>query len=221
MASVVVGPRECLREIRNRFGWVDPVLLAWAVSVGFAFLTAETLDYDMLKDSLRVLFYATLFELVVEIPNKRADTPNSEQLTIIVIGISIIIVGLIVESFAYAVSGELTPAQLVGLSALNSRVYANYTIHDDMSLVESLRGRDHVTHPYMTVSAIAAFVSPLLLKLWIHLFGVGHVPKLQSTDTYFWLVVLAATTGLVVYYHRRGHQVGAAADESDAENVDS
>lgn len=214
MASVVSGPLDYLSGLKERFAWVDPVVLSWIATVAFAYVSANSLDYEMLEGSLRVLFYATLFELATEIPDQRADTPNLEQLYIVLTGSGVIGIGLLVEAFATSVAGDTTPAQMLALAGLVSRLYANYAT-EELSLRESLFGDDYVSHPFTTVSALVMFAIPLVIKLWTFVAGKDHAPPLDTTDTYFVVVTIAATTGLVAYYLAHGFRWGRR-DDVDA-----
>lgn len=222
MASVVTGPTELLRGLRKRFAWSDPVVAAWAVTLLAAFVSAELLDYDMLVNTMRILFYSTLFELIVEIPDQKADTPNLEQLFVLVSGLGALGIGFTIEMAAVAAAGDMTPAQLLAMAAINSRIYANFSTLD-IRLRDSLRGHDAVSHPYTTVGAAFAFTIPFLLKGWVYIAGKSHAPQVHSADTYFAIVAIAATSALVVYYLGNGLSWGHGdeGDERDAEPAES
>lgn len=201
MASVVTGVRDAIEAVRQRFGWADPVLVAWAVTVGAVLLGAELFnqDYDMLIATLRIIFYFTLFELIIGIPDQQTDTPNTEQLFSLFSALGAGGLGFTIEVAAGALAGDMTASQLLGLGMLNSRIYANYST-TEMTLREAVWGEGPVTHPYMTITALMAVLLPFLLKLFVFLFGKTLAPQVRSPSTFVLVSTTAATTGFVVYY---------------------
>lgn len=225
MASVVTGVRDAIDAVRQRFSWADPVLLAWVITVGAVLLGAEAFDqdYDMLIATLRIIFYFTLFELIIGIPDQQTDTPNTEQLFSLFSALGAGGLGFTIEVAAGAVAGDMTASQLLGLGMLNSRIYANYST-TEMNLREAVWGEGPVTHPYMTVTALMAVVLPFLLKLFVFLFGKGLAPPVRSPSTFVLVSTTAATTGFVVYYLGNGltwgQMTGSDGEGTGSDGVD-
>lgn len=221
MASVVTGVRDLIDRVRRRFGWADPVLLAWALTVGAVVLGAEAFneDYDMLVDTLRIVFYFTLFDLIISIPDEQTDTPNTEQLFSIFSALGAGGLGYSIEVAAAMVAGDMTAAQLLGLGLFNSRLKANYTTTDH-SLTEALFDEGPVTHPYITVLTVTAVTIPFLLKGWVFLFGKANAPQIRSPATFVFVSATAATTGFVVYYLSSGLSWGQLTGEDRADTAD-
>ncbi len=148
MANVVTGVRDAIDAVRQRFAWADPVFLAWVLTVAAVLGSAELFheDYDMLIATMRILFYLTLFDLVIGIPDQRTDTPNTEQLFTILSALGAGGMGYSIEVTAGMVAGDMTAAQLLGMSLVISRTYANYSV-TDRNLKASLFSDDPVTHP--------------------------------------------------------------------------
>lgn len=221
MATVVTGVKGALDAVRKRLGWADPVFLAWVVTVSAVLLSAEAFnqEYDMLIGTLRILFYLTLFDLVIGIPDEQTDTPNTEQVFTILSALGAGGLGYSIEITASIVAGDMTAAQLLGISVLISRIYANYST-TDLSLTESLRGKGPVTHPYVTVFAALAVLLPFGLKLWVFLFGKGLAPDVHSPSTYALVASTAATVAFVTYYLGNGlswgQVTGSEVDDSTA-----
>ena len=216
MATVVTGVRDVVDRVRERFAWVDPVLLAWVGTVGAVLLGAEAFDedYDMLVATLRILFYFTLFEFVIGIPDEQTDTPNTEQLFSLFSALGAGGLGYSIEVAAGLVAGDMTAAQLLGLGLLNSRINANYTT-TELSIRGALFEEGPVTHPYTTVMAATAVTIPLLLKVWVFVFGKAHAPQVRSPATFVLVSTTAATAGLVVYYLGNGLSWGQLTGEAD------
>lgn len=219
MANVVPGFKDSLDALRKRLGWADPVFLAWLLTVGAVLLSAEAFhqEYDMLIATLRILFYLTLFDLVIGIPDEQTDTPNTEQLFTILSALGAGGLGYSIEVTASMVAGDMTAAQLLGVSILISRIYANYST-TDLSLRESLRGKGPVTHPYVTVFAALSILIPFGLKLWVFLFGKALAPDVHSPGTYALVASTAATVAFVTYYLGNGLSWGqvTGSDAADA-----
>ena len=205
MATVVTTLRDVIDSVSRRFSWADPVLLAWGLTVGAVVLGAEAFheDYDMLVDTLRIVFYFTLFELIISIPDEQTDTPNTEQLFSLFSAVGAGGLGYSIEVAAAMVAGDMTAAQLLALGLFNSRLKANYTTTEH-SLTEALFEEGPVTHPYITVLTVTAVTIPFLLKGWVYVFGKAHAPQVRSPATFVLVSATAATTGFVVYYLSSG-----------------
>ncbi|GAB7095615.1 hypothetical protein JCM30237_27690 [Halolamina litorea] len=218
MANVVTGFRDAIDALRQRFTWADPVFLAWAITMSAVLLSAEAFhqEYDMLIATLRILFYLTLFDLVIGIPDEQTDTPNTEQLFTILSALGAGGLGYSIEVTASAVAGDMTAAQLLGLSVFISRVYANYST-TDLTFRESMTGDGPVTHPYITTFAALAIMIPFGLKLWVFLFGKAAAPDVHSPSTYALVAGSAATVAFVSYYLNNGMTWGEATGRDAAE----
>lgn len=222
MASVVTGVRDLIDRVRRRLGWVDPVLLAWALTVGAVLLGAEVFneDYDMLVDTLRIVFYFTLFDLVISIPDEQTETPNTEQLFTLFSALGAGGLGYSIEVAAAMVAGDMTAAQLLGLGLFNSRLKANYTA-TERSLGKALFDEGPVTHPYITVLTVVAVTIPFLLKGWVFVFGKTLAPQIRSPATFVLVSATAATAGFVVYYLGNGLSWGQMTGEAEADAADA
>lgn len=205
MANVVTGVRDAIDAARERVAWADPVLVAWLLTMVAVLGSAELFhqEYDMLIATLRILFYLSLFDLVIGIPDAKTDTPNSEQLFTILSALGAGGLGYSIEVAAGAVAGDMTAAQLLGMSLLLSRMYANYST-TDQSLTESVTGKGPVTHPYITVFATLAILIPFALKLWVFLFGKALAPEIHSPATYALVAGTASTVAFTTYYLGNG-----------------
>lgn len=205
MANVVTGVKDVADATRQRFAWADPVLVAWLLTMAAVLGSAELFhqEYDMLIATLRILFYLTLFDLVIGIPDARTDTPNTEQLFTILSALGVGGLGYSIEVTASMVAGDMTAAQLLGISVFVSRIYANYST-TDQSFAESVTGNGPVTHPYITTFAALSILVPFGLKLWVFLFGKGLAPAVHSPSTYALVAGSAATVAFVSYYLGNG-----------------
>ena len=219
MANVVTGFQDALDALRQRFTWADPVFLAWVLTMAAVLGSAELFhqEYDMLIATLRILFYLTLFDLVIGIPDERTDTPNTEQLFTILSALGAGGLGYSIEVTAGMVAGDMTAAQLLGMSVFLSRVYANYST-TDQSLAAAITGDGPVTHPYITVFATLAVLLPFGLKLWVFLFGKALAPPVHSPSTYALVAGGSATIAFVIYYLGNGLSWGEVTG-SDAANA--
>lgn len=217
MANVVTGLRDAIDATRQRFAWADPVLVAWLLTMAAVLGSAEAFhqEYDMLVATLRILFYLTLFDLVIGIPDAKTDTPNTEQLFTILSALGVGGLGYSIEITASMVAGDMTAAQLLGISVFISRIYANYST-TDQSLVESMTGDGPVTHPYITVFAALAILLPFGLKLWVFLFGKALAPDVHSPSTYALVAGTAATIAFTTYYLGNGLSWGEASGAETA-----
>ena len=205
MANVVTGLRDAIDAAQQRFAWADPVFVAWLLTVVAVVGSAELFqeDYDMLMATMRILFYLTLFDLVIGIPDQRTDTPNTEQLFTILSALGAGGLGYSIEVTAGIVAGDMTAGQLLGLSMVISRTYANYTV-TDQSLKESVFSDDPVTHPYTTTFAVLAVTIPFGLKLWVFLLGKSAAPDVHSASTYAAVTITSATIAFALYYLNNG-----------------
>lgn len=221
MASVVTSFRDAIDAVRQRFSWADPVFVAWVLTVGSVLLAAELFnqDYDMLVATLRIVFYFTLFELVIGIPDEQTDTPNTEQLFSLFSALGAGGLGYSIEVAAAMVAGDMTAAQLLGLGLFNSRLNANYST-TDLSFRASVFGKGPVTHPYTTVMTATAVALPFLLKGWVFLFGKSHAPQVRSPATFVLISTVAATAGFVVYYLGNGLSWGEMTGRERADDPD-
>jgi hypothetical protein len=222
MANVVTGFRDAIDATRQRFAWADPVFVAWALTVAAVLASAELFheDYDMLMATMRILFYLTLFDLVIGIPDQRTDTPNTEQLFTILSALGAGGLGYSIEVTAGIVAGDMTAAQLLGMSLVISRTYANYTV-TDQSLRASLFSDDPVTHPYTTTFGLLAVTIPFGLKLWVFLVGKSAAPDVHSAGTYAVVASTAATVAFVSYYLSNGLSWGEVTGNDAAEAADA
>lgn len=222
MANVVTGFQDALDALRQRFAWADPVFLAWVITMVAVLGSAELFhqEYDMLIATLRILFYLTLFDLVIGIPDARTDTPNTEQLFTILSALGAGGLGYSIEVTAGLVAGDMTAAQLLGMAVFLSRVYANYST-TDQSLAAAITGDGPVTHPYITVFATLAVLVPFGLKLWVFVFGKALAPEVHSPSTYALVAGGSATVAFVIYYLGNGLSWGEVTGSDAAEAAEA
>lgn len=202
MGHAVTAYARTVRWLRDALDRFDPVVVAWAVVVLGVLLAATSLDYDVVRNGARVLFYAVLVEVAVTIPEEASDgSPNTEQAVLVVTGLTAIGGGFLFEGLVGLVFGALSATQLLALAGLGSRVYAN--LSHEGSLRRAVTVEDRVTHPFTTVScAVGLLLPPVAGGLLALVGGVGPVPDADSVWFVALTVVASVTAGLVAA--RRG-----------------
>jgi hypothetical protein len=203
MGSTVVAYARTVERLRQFLGRFDPVVVAWVAVVGSVVLAALSLDYDVLRNGTRVLFYAVLVELAITIPEEATtEDRNAEQAFLLVTGLTAIGGGLLFEGLIGLAFGSLSATQLLALAGLGSRVYAN--LSQSGSLRRAVTATDRVSHPFTTVSCGLALVLPPVAGAVVALGGgLGPVPDADSAWFVALAVVASVTAGLVVT-RRRG-----------------
>jgi hypothetical protein len=202
MGPTVTAYARTVARLRQFLGRFDPVVVAWVAVVVGVVLAAVSLDYDVLRNGARVLFYAVLVELAITIPEEATtENRNAEQAFLVVTGLTAIGGGFLFEGVIGLVFGSLSATQLLALAGLGSRVYAN--LSQSGSLRRAVTADDRVTRPFTTVSCGVGVVLPPVVGGVVALGGgLGPVPDADSA----WFVALAVsasvTAGLLVTRRR-------------------
>ncbi|MFC5365671.1 hypothetical protein [Salinirubrum litoreum] len=202
MGPTVTAYARTVERLRQFLGRFDPVVVAWIAVVTGAVLAAVSLEYDVLRNGARVLFYAVLVELAITIPEEATtEDRNAEQAFLVVTGLTTIGSGFLLEGAIGLVFGSLSATQLLALAGLGSRLYAN--LCHEGSLRRAVTADDRVTRPFATVSCGVALVLPPVLGGVVALGrGVGPVPDADSAWFVALAVVASVTAGLVVTRRR-------------------
>lgn len=167
------------------------IVLAW-IGTGFS--------YYYIEQGMRLLFYAVLVQIVTKVYSElpRSRSRNFAFLAFVFVSISAVTAGMVVESFAEMITGDLLAIQSLALAVFVSRLYINIQDVNLQKLSDILRYKQPIDRYLIIVPCgMAFFIPTLLYQLHIRIF------QLETAAGFLLSVGFCLILGLGLYEYER------------------